>query len=495
MKKVLSLVLALCLVMSLFVSVVSADSEYNDDLTIVMFADFISLQPMYCSDLHNQNICLCVYDALFELNENLEGVPYLVKEWHWVDDVTAEFTLHDNIYFHDGNLMDTEDVKFNVDYARSQNWFDYLSEDCEIVDQFTFRLHLKANYPAIATEMTGPHCWIIEKESYEECLATGNFDNPMTSGRYYVSDRVEGDSITVTRFDNYWNQDDPALNHSICFKAIPESSNRTIMLETGEADLDANFMTADYERVKNNPDLQLVEHYSATIFFLGMDFNNPYFANQKVRQAVAYALNRQEIIDLAYDGLGKVQYSCIPPTGIGYVENPGNWSYDLDKAKALMEESGVGPFETTIYVVTDNFESIATVVASQLSKIGITADVQKCMSLSTQAAAGQMPMWCQSWGCYADPDLHLMYLFTRSFIESYNRSHYSNDEFEEMHKSGRTTDDAKRIEVYKQIQDKFAEEAVIAPIFTNYQYVSARAGLEGIQVDTESPFHYHTLHY
>lgn len=496
MKKLVTLFLVICLALSL-VGFAMADASAKEDIVIVMQDDMDTFQPMVSESLINQNVCMCVYDSLFELNSDLEGVPYLVKEWKWVDDLTAEFTIYDNITFHDGNIMDTEDIKFCMDYARSIGWLSYLAEDIEIVDATTFRMNCSVHYPAIATDMTGPQCWILEKEYYEEALKTGDFSNPMTSGRYTVANRIPGESVTVTRFDNYWNQNDPALNSSITFKAIPESANRTIMLETGEADLNANFSTADYNRIKENPDLQLVDHYSSTLFYLGFDCQEPsVFANEKVRLAIAYAIDRNGIIAAGMDGLGTPQYSTVPPNSLAYIENPGNWTYDVEKAKALLEESGVElPINSTIYCDNDSFERIGTVVASYLSKIGINLTVERCQGLTTLANANKLPMYVYSWGCYADPDLHLMYLYGKEFIGSYNYCRYTSDWFEALRQKGRTVDEAARIEAYTEIQNKFAEIAPTVPMFTNYQFVSARAGLQGIQLDTESPFHYHTLHY
>lgn len=507
MKKLIALALALCMILTL-VACGSQDSEkdndvtnnteanYDADITIVISSDMVSFDPMASSDLTNQNVLNCVYDRLFQLDENLEGTPYLVKEWSWIDDSTAQFTIYDNVSFTNGDVMDTEDVKFAIEYAVSQGFMNYI-EEVEIVDATTFKIHCNGNAPALATNLSSRYAYILPKEYYEEAIASGDWSQPVGSGRYTLDSRIPGDSVKLVRNDNYWNKDDGALNKSLTFKVIPEGANRTILVETGEADLNANFATADYERVKNDPNMKLWEHESSTIFYLGFDNQNEILSNPLVRQAINYVIDRDGVVLSAYDGLGTAHYSTLPPAGLGYVENPGNYSYNVEKAQELMKEAGVDGFSCKLYCWNDTNEKIATVVQSYLSKININVEITRIESsvMNKMAAAGEVPMWVASWGCYADPDLHLASLFSRAKLGTSNRFRHDSDYFEEKYMEGRTPDTAKRIEVYQELQQYFADEAIWCPLFVNRIFACSNAKLQGVQLNTESAMNYHTLHY
>lgn len=518
MKRIISLAMAFCMALSLAScsnspgndvsqpgsgtpgassQPAASGPDYDRDITLVMSSDMVSFDPMASSDLINQNILNLVYDRLFEFDENLNPVPYLVKDYAWVTEDACQFTIYDNITFTTGEAMTTEDVLFSLNHAVESGFMSYITS-IEAVDDTTFVVHCNGNAPALFINLASRYSYILPKDYYEQAISGNDWSTPVGSGRYTLKSRTSGDSVTLVRNDSYWNQADAALNASLTFKVIPEGANRTIQVETGEADANVNFATADYERVISNNRFKLWEHESSTIFYLGLDNQNQYLSNPKVRQAINYVLDRDSIILAGYNGLGIAQYSTLPPSGLGYMENPGNYSYDVEKAKSLMAEAGYADgFTVDLLAWNDSNEKIATVVQAYLSEINITANIQRIESsmMNQMAAAGQAPMWVASWGCYADPDSHLGSLFTRARLGTSNRFRLDDDWFEAKYLEGRTPDESTRIKVYQEIQQYFADNAIWAPLFVNKIFVLANAELQGVQLNTESPMNYHTLHY
>lgn len=472
--------------------------EGDGDIVVIMSEDMTSFDPFASSALINQNILNLVYDRLFELDENLQGVPYLVDTYEWLDDVTCQLTIHDGVTYPTGEIMDTGDVKFSLDFAVENGYLTFI-DSVEIVDATTFIINCTGAYPALPTALTARTTYIIQEEYYEETIASGDWSDPQGSGRYTLQSRTAGDSVTLAAKDDYWNQDDAALNDTLTFKVIPEGTNRTIMVETGEADLNVSFATADYTRVTEDSSLTLWEHDSSNVFFLGMDNQNEYLSNVLVRQAINYAIDRDSVVLAGYDGLGTAHYSPIPSSGLGYVENAGGYTYDVEMAKDLMAQAGYADgFDISITTYNDSNERIATVIQAYLLQIGINAELVRIESSSLMnnlAAAGEVPMWVYSWGCYADPDLHLGSIFTRARLGSTNWYRYDDDTFEALYEEARSTDESVRIEAYGEIQTYMAENAVTAPIFINRIFALSNSELQGVQLNTESPMNYHTLHY
>lgn len=132
-----------------------------------------------------------------------------------------------------------------------------------------------------------------------------------------------------------------------------------------------------------------------------------------------------------------------------------------------------------------------------LAQINITAEITRVESsvMNKLAVAGEAPMWVASWGCYADPNLHLGSLFTRARLGGVNRFRFDDQKFEDLYVKARDIDQNVRIETYKEIQTYLAEQAVMAPLFINTIYVLSSADLKDVQINTESAMNYHTLHY
>ena len=130
--------------------------------------------------------------------------------------------------------------------------------------------------------------------------------SPVGSGRYKFVSRMIGDSVVkFERFDGYFNKAEVAQNKTLTIKVIPEGTNRTIAIETGAADLNAEFTPTDYERVIKNPKLKLWDQPSALVWHLGMDNTHEWFKNKLVRQAVAFAVDHDGCMKVGHDGRGK----------------------------------------------------------------------------------------------------------------------------------------------------------------------------------------------
>ena len=519
MKKITSLLLVVCLLIASMglalaeapslkdapdLSPVAADANLDADITIVQSLDMISWDPINTSDLSNGYVINTVYSKLFTFDENINGIPELVESYERLSDTEWHFKIYENVTNHDGSKLTAEDVAFSLNRTKTGTAIGALFApvlDIVQIDDYTISITTNGPYPALPTALTHQATCIVPKAYAEMASATGNWANPIGSGRYTYGSRVIGDSIVVNRFDDYFNQDDKALNKSITFKIIPEGTSRTIAVETGTADLNIDFDTVDYDRVVNDPNVALWQHYSQTVWHLGMDNTNGWFANKLVRQAIAYVVDRAACMEVGHNGKGTVMYNSatFAPTCLGAVVNPLDmYSWDIAKAQELMAEAGCTGFDTEIIVFRDETERIATVCQAYLSMIGINAQVTRIENavFASYIADHKAPMYITSWGAYWDPDMFLARRFGTAGIGGVNRNWYLNEELDKMIIEGRSTfDEAARAATYGKIQEFLAEESPEVDLYVSVMFAMSTKDLKGVEINVERPYNYYKLHY
>ena len=479
-------------------------SNLDADITIVQALDMVSWDPVNTSDLSNGYVINNVYSKLFTFDENLEGIPEMTESFERISDTQWHFKIYENIVTHDGEQLTAEDVVYSLNRTKEGTAIGALFgpvEEITQVDDYTISITTSGPYPALPTALTHQATCIVPKHYAEKAVAEDDWSSPIGSGRYEFDSRLIGDSVKLTRYEGYFNEEDKALNKSLTFKVVPEGTSRTIAVETGSADLNADFDTVDYDRVVGDPNVALWEHYSQTVWHLGMDNTNENFKDPLVRQAIAYAVDRASCMELGHNGKGTVVYNSatFAPTCLGAIDNPLDmYSFDPEKAQQLMDEAGNKGFDTEIIVFRDETERIATLVQSNLAAIGINAKVTRIENavFASYIADHKAPMYVTSWGAYRDPDMFLARRFGTDGIGGVNRNWYLNEELDEMIVEGRSSfDEDERVAVYEDIQEFLAKESPEVDLYVSIMYAMASKDLKGVEINVERPYNYYKLHY
>ncbi|MCL2810822.1 MAG: ABC transporter substrate-binding protein [Clostridia bacterium] len=482
----------------------SEATNLDADIVIVQALDMVSWDPTNTSDLSNGYVINNVYSKLFTFDRNLNGIPELCESYEMLSENEWHFKIYEGIKVHDGSILTADDVVHSLNRTKNGTAIGALFApvvEISKVDDLTLRILTSGPYPALPTALTHQSTCIVPQAYAEQAEASGDWSHPIGSGRYTFTSRLIGDSIKLTRFDDYFNQDDKALNNSLTFKVIPEGSSRTIAVETGAADMNVDFSTVDYNRVANDDSVALWQHYSQTVWHLGMNTTLEWFNNPLVRQAVNFAVNRDDCLEVGHNGLGTVVYNCatFAPTCLGAIDNPLDmYSYDPERAKALMAEAGCPGFDTEIIVFRDEAERIAQVVQADLADIGINAQIVRIENavFASMIAEHKAPMFITSWGAYWDPDLFLARRFGTAGIGGVNRGWYLNEELDELIAEGRASfDNEVRAEVYKRVQEFMAIEAPEVDLYVSIMFAMTNKDLRGVEINVERPFNYYKLHY
>jgi peptide/nickel transport system substrate-binding protein len=348
------------------------------------------------------------YDRLIshEMKTGPAGQPYYDKDKFKpeladdmnIGDMSATFKLKKNATFQDGTPVTAKDVKWSLDRAVSVGGFPTFQmgagsltkpEQFVIVDDYTVRVDFmkkdRLTIPDLAVVVPAIFNSELVKKNATEKDPWGleyTKQNTAGSGAYRVTKWQPGAEVVLERFDG-WKGGPLPKTKRIIWRMVPSAGNRRALLERGDADISYELPNKDFVELKDAGKLNIVSTpFSNGCQYLGMNVKNPPFDNPKVRQAVAYAVPYQKIMDAVLYGLGTPLYGRAPgaATEVKWPQ-PMGYNTDIAKAKALMAEAGYpNGFETTLSFdlgfATVN-EPTAVLIQESLGQIGIKATINK----------------------------------------------------------------------------------------------------------------------
>ena len=485
-----------------------AEDGSGKTINIGMSEDMVTVDPHGSNDSASAQIRRNIYESLIFQDENLELTPGLATEWEATEDTVWNFKLREGTTFHSGQAFTAEDVKATIDRVNdpavaSQVAFLYeMIEEVEVVGDYEVNLHTAYAFAPLPAHLSHNAGGIMSKDlidrDYQAALDEAGSD--VTLEEYYelreaggdefqavadeiseyigsvtgdetdgtnhlqLADRSPGDSVTLEKFEDFQNGEREF--DEVIFRVIPETQARLAELETGGIDIAAEVDTASAERIQSADATELIESDSVRMNYLGFNMDKEPFDDPLIRQAIAYAVDRDQIIDGVYDGYGITAQSPLAPDVWGYDEGLESVEVDIDKAQELLSESSQPDgFSTTLWVNDDPaIVDSAVYIQGALSEIGIEVEIQQSEwgAFLDQTANGEHDMFILGWTTVtADADYGLYALFhSKNFGAPGNRSFYSNEEVDALLDEGRTTaDEAVRQEAYSEVQQILIDDA------------------------------------
>ena len=486
----------------------NAEDGSGGTINIGMSEDMVTVDPHGSNDSASAQIRRNIYESLIFQDENLELTPGLATEWEATEDTVWNFKLREGTTFHSGQAFTAEDVKATIDRVNdpavaSQVAFLYeMIEEVEVVGDYEVNLHTAYAFAPLPAHLSHNAGGIMSKDlidrDYQAALDEAGSD--VTLEEYYelreaggdefqavadeiseyigsvtgdetdgtnhlqLADRSPGDSVTLEKFEDFQNGEREF--DEVIFRVIPETQARLAELETGGIDIAAEVDTASAERIQSADATELIESDSVRMNYLGFNMDKEPFDDPLIRQAIAYAVDRDQIIDGVYDGYGITAQSPLAPDVWGYDEGLESVEVDIDKAQELLSESSQPDgFSTTLWVNDDPaIVDSAVYIQGALSEIGIEVEIQQSEwgAFLDQTANGEHDMFILGWTTVtADADYGLYALFhSKNFGAPGNRSFYSNEEVDALLDEGRTTaDETVRQEAYSEVQQILIDDA------------------------------------
>ncbi len=495
MKKFLALLLSAMMLASLMPLAASAEGT---TLRFGTDAEPAGFDPHTISAVASLRVISQLYNTLVDVDNDLNVIPELATSWEQPDDQTYIFHLRDDVTFHNGRKMTAEDVKYSFeriltpDAGMLGNNSSYAGniDTIEVVDEYTIKFTLKSITAQFLASLSSNYCAIVCKEVVEENGDLLRADGG--TGPYTLGEWIPDNMVSVQKFDGYFLEDKPVID-TIEFFVMTDSSARLAALRTGSVDV-INADTAMLALVKNDAAIQTLAYQSRN--YAGLCLNvakfEP-FGDVRVRQAVSLAINREEVIDMAYNGEAEV--SGFVPASLGHwavdvTEHP-MYQQNIEKAKALMAEAGYADgFEVTLTVgLLDSLRDMGAVVQQQLAEIGITVNVvnkENAEYIALWSAHDFEMMMCQN-GAGSDPSRGVAFFFKTG--NTANIAEYSNARVDELCDLGAgTTDEAKREEYYKEAIEIILDECPNVIIASPKEYFMAAPKLAGFVPSASTPY-------
>ena len=460
----------------------SAALAQSSDLTIALQLEPPHLDPTSAAAGAIDSVLYSnVFEGLTRFTQSGAVVPGLARSWDISPDgLSYIFHLAEGVTFHDGTVMDAQDVVFTLNRARaedSQNAQKALFtsiKDVSAIDAQTVKVTLNAPDGAFLFNMAWGDAVIVAPESIE-----GIKQNPIGTGPFKMDQWMQGDSIRLIANDAYWGET-PALSEAT-FKFIsdPTAAFAAMMSQ----DIDA---FAGYPAPENLPQFEADQRFQVlrgstegeTI--LAMNNGQPPFDNVLVRQAVAHAINRSDIIDGAMFGLGTPIGTHFAPHNPDYLDLTGLSGHDPEKARALLAEAGYPDgFTTTLKLPPPSYARRGgEIIAAQLRQVGITAEISNL----------EWAQWLEEVFRGKDYGLTIVSHTEPADINIYARPdyyfQYDNADFQELISTLRVTSDPQtRSTLLRAAQQIIAEDYVNAYLFQLAFPTVADARLEGLWVN------------
>lgn len=397
-----------------------------------------------------------MYEQLLRVNppgSEERFTPLLAESWESNADGTEwTFHLRHGVTFHDGEPMNADAVKASLEAAADHAGASFIwgaLDHIEVVDEYTVKIVMTIGSPVdlIASSLYG--AWIVSPKALEAAAADdGYFESGVEAGTgpYMLSEYTPDQEIVLTAYEDYWGGWTEGQFDTVLIKLVPEAVTQQQMLEGGEVDLVTRIPQENYGTFRDNPDYTVVDEPS---FFNYVGYFNTMHApldDAKVRQALSYAIPYDDIIKIGAYGLGTQSRGPVPAGVWPYSPEVKQYTYDLDKAKALLAEAGYpdglpNPLKLTYASENATEEAFVPLIKDSFAQIGVEVDIEP-MPWSQQwelskadptAPETQDIFIVLYWPTYSDAGSDNLYsLFHSQDYVFFNLSYWKNEEFDSL---------------------------------------------------------------
>jgi len=470
----------------------------RDDLVIGIVNEPTALIPSTAAydAQSNGRIVDNVYEGLMYVDANGEIQPNIAESWEISPDgLTYTFKLRDDVKFHNGDTLTAEDVKYSFDECAKAGYSVEITgafEETIAQDATTFVLKIKTpNAPMLRNLAVARGLYIMSK-SVAESLGDSFPVAPVGAGTgpYKFESWESGQNVTIVANEDY-RKGAPAIK-KVTWKFIKEASTGAISLETGDVDIYADISMVDVPNLQNNDKIQVSLIQGDYVYYLCMNQKKEIFQDARVRQAFQYAMNLDELIMAVTNGIGGTKTgSLTTPACFGYKEY-APVEQDIEKAKQLLAEAGYPDGITVeVAVCAGTREKIGETLQGMLKPAGINVVIKSMeMSALAEYATGDnhdfLPQVAK--GYIPDADSELTDKVVSTSWGNFSRMNVARVD-ELMAAARQESDDAKRIEMYHEVQDIVHDEAHIIPLYYVNSVSAANANLKGFATRPDLSYH------
>ncbi len=472
-----------------------AAAGHKSSLIIGTDADINNLDLQKQQDAANNVILKNTHQTLVFFNNGSQGDerfgPGLATDWEFTDDTHITMHLRDDVYFNDGakTPMTAEDVKFTLDMAMENVIASALAGyvSCTVVDEHTVEIEIESYSNEFVQSLSSVPLSIQSKKAYDDGV-----ENPfyIGTGPYKYDEWVEGEYCRLVKVEDYWGNNlpetdnfAPGVAETIEFKPYIEASSRVMALQTGEIDVCVNPPINELSYLEEDENITVYEQTGTRLFYFAFNVQKAPWDNQKLRQAVACAIDRGAVLEAAVYGKGTPQTTILNRGLWGFYDEMEGFGYDVERAKALMAEAGYpdGGIDTSLtYASGTPYEQIATVIQANLAEIGInvTLEPMETATLKSTCVDGNQELFLWRWNEDSKVDFVYRDLFYTGSGSNYH--HYGDAKADEMIDIVATEKDQdKRLETAKELQTYLVDACPQVPLYIANLVIAYNKNLQG----------------
>lgn len=473
--------------------------QENQTLVIGVEAFPEMLDPRFSVDALSSKIGSLLYRGLFKKDKHLHIVPDLAKEYKILDGKNIEVFLADNVYFHNGKKLTALDVQATINSIRDPKnksphrfVFDQI-EKIAVLSPFHLIFYLKEPFAPFLTALT--------MGILPEAVVRGKFE-PIGTGPFRIGEVVNREKIVLVRHKRQAHVTNPF--NKVVFRTIYDDTLRTLELIQGRLDLVQNAIPHVLlpAITKRENRLNLNSASGINFSYMGFNLKDDVLKNLKVRQAIALAINRDEIIQYKLKGMATKATSLLSPDHWAYNPNLQTIPFDVQRAKQLLDEAGYkdpdgdGPLMRfhLVYKTSTKKDRVemALLIAEHLRRVGIDVEVKSYEwgTLFRDIRTGNFQLFTLTWVGLTEPDIYY-YAFHSSQIPptGANRGYYQNKELDQLVEEGRKIlNQEDRIPIYYKVQEKIFNDLPYVPLWYENNYVASRNILKNYELRPDAGF-------
>jgi peptide/nickel transport system substrate-binding protein len=476
----------------------------NEVLVVGQIAEPASLDPAVSTATNDFRILINLYEGLVRYKPGtLEVEPALAENWTISDDgLTYEFRLREGVTFHDGTPFDAAAVKFNFDRMLDEEhpaagtgpfplaFFFSAVGKVEAVDPRTVRFTLKEPYAPFLSNLAYPTGLMVSPSAVTE-RGKEFGRNPVGTGPFRFVEWQGNRQVTIERNPDYWGE--PAKLQAVVFRPITDPNTRAAEMLAGGIDVMAEVPPDAITQFQGVDDFKVYEQAGPHLWFLILNTREGPFKDKRVRQAVNYAIDKQAITENILQGTAIPAKGPIAPA-FEWAQDPSlqGYPHDPEKARALLKEAGAEGASLTFYVAEGGSGmldpvAMGTAIQADLAEVGLKVKIETYewntfLANVNPGLEGKADMAEMAW-MTNDPDtLPYLTLRTEALPQNggFNSGYYSNPELDRiLEEARRSSDQAKRAELYRQAQRIIVEDAPWAFVAHWKQNAVTTAAVQG----------------
>lgn len=485
-----------------------AAAESDKILTVALSEGGKTLNPTQATDITSAVFVNAAYDQLVTFGMTKDGQgrdvadtsdiqPSLAKSWEVTDDgLNYLIHLDESAKFANGDPVNADAVVFSFDRIKNSNYTGFLYslaniETMEKQDDYTINFQLSKPC-TIFFNLMQMHIFSIVNPGQLADMTEEEIDTFLTtstagSGAFTIDKWDATTEAVLSARNDYWKGKAPL--DKVIMKVIPEASNRILLADKGDVDIALKIPPKDLKTLEGNGNLDIRDYQSVTIVYVSFNMERTPLDNQKVRQALNYAMPYNSIVDDVLAGRAAKLDHVVPAAMPGYLNtNEGVYTEDLEKAKALLAEAGYPDgFDLKLTVSSGNqdYEDVSILLQSQLSKIGVNVTIDKMERAQFLDATRNQNFdiaLCAYTSFVNDPG----YFFGNCLYSKgeYNYGGYASDEVDALWEEAESSNNLdERYALYGDAQMIAAQDAAWAPLYENSTIVV-------LNKDVKSYLHY-----